>query len=143
MQEEVKKRDLPKLARRLVAKLTPGDILALSGLLGSGKTTLVQAIARAMGYRGQVTSPTFVIERRYPIKYKKINLIYHLDFYRLTSRDLVTIDWLDYLGDQDSLTVIEWPEIAAAYLPPQTKRIQLEIVNEQTRRYLLGPNLGD
>lgn len=139
----MRERDLPKFARRLVAKLTPGDILALSGLLGSGKTTLVQTIARAMGYRGRVNSPTFVIERRYPIKYKKVNLIHHLDFYRLTSRDLATIDWLDYLGDQDALTIIEWPEIAAAYLPSRTKRIQLEIVNEQTRRYLLGPNLGD
>ena len=126
--------DLPELATKIVAQLRPGDVLALSGPLASGKTTLTQAILKAMKYQGRVTSPTFVLEKHYPVDFNGISDVIHLDFYRLQPSQLASFGWQDYLGQPDTLTIIEWPEVGVDYLPKQTKLIKLEIIDDQTRR---------
>jgi len=129
-----KEADLPKVAARIVRGLKAGDVLALSGPLASGKTTLTKEIARQLGYTGRVVSPTFVLERQYPLKEGEFKVINHLDFYRLTRKDLASFDWQEALGESRCLTIIEWPEIAAELLPPAVKKISLEIVDAQTRK---------
>jgi len=128
--------EIGQIAKKIVNHLGSGDVLALVGELGSGKTTLTQAILHQLGYRGKVASPTFVLERRYPLKEetKGIKEISHLDLYRLNSQQLASFDWRESLGQSGSLTIIEWPEIVLAHLPAQTKRISLKLIDGQTRQ---------
>lgn len=139
---EVKLTDLTLIAERVLNKLVPGDVLALSGPLASGKTTLTQHILREMGYAGRVTSPTFVLEKNYPVNYKDFREVVHLDFYRLTREGVTTFGWKDYLDDQSALTIIEWPEIGLEHLPKNIKTIKLEVIDDQTRNFLFSKNIG-
>ncbi len=113
-----------KLAEDLAATLQPGDLITLSGPLGAGKTTFVQGLARGLGCQSAVTSPTFVLmtehEGRLPLS--------HVDAYRLENlcydavRDTGV---LDVLERGDGVTVIEWPERIAEFLP--TPRYQITL----------------
>ncbi|MCR4278109.1 MAG: tRNA (adenosine(37)-N6)-threonylcarbamoyltransferase complex ATPase subunit type 1 TsaE, partial [Candidatus Berkelbacteria bacterium] len=133
---------LPSVAADILKRLFAGDVLALSGPLASGKTTLTQAILKEMGYDGRVTSPTFVLEKHYPVNYNGIKEVVHLDFYRLKPVELTTFGWKEYLGDNTALTIIEWPEIGLEHLPHNIKTIKLEIIDDQTRNFLFSKNLG-
>lgn len=128
------------VAKRIVQAVKPGDILALSGPLASGKTTLTQAILRQMDYSGTVNSPTFVIEHRYPVNYKKFQEVIHMDFYRLNKEQIAKFDWADYTDNNNQLTIIEWPEQAKELLPKNTKTINIEEIDEQTRRLTFQDN---
>src|SRR3954466_8274762 len=89
-------------------------LVTISGELGAGKTTLVQAICRGYGVTEDVTSPTFALVHRYAAPRSPV---YHLDLYRLKSPDeLPNIGWDDLFGDQ-ALVLIEWPERAAREIP--------------------------
>ena len=134
--------ELPSIAKQVLDRLSAGDVLALSGPLASGKTTLTQHILRHMGYVGRVTSPTFVLEKHYPVDHNGIKEVVHLDFYRLRPEELTTFGWKEYLGDQTALTIIEWPEIGLEHLPKNIKTIKLEIIDDQTRNFLFSKNFG-
>ena len=116
--------------RQLAATLQPGDVLALVGDLGAGKTCLVKGLAAGLGIAQVVTSPTFTLIHeytggRYPLA--------HVDLYRLESpAAAVAIGIEDYLGGP-GITVIEWAERIESLLPVGTKRIRLTAVDEQTR----------
>lgn len=132
--------ELPLIAKKLIRHVKTGDIVALSGDLAAGKTTLTAALLEALGYDGHVASPTFVLERRYPLRKSKITEVIHLDFYRLDKEQIGSVDWQDTVGQTGTLTLIEWPERVATLLPPQTKTIKLEIIDGQTRRLTLSEN---
>lgn len=112
--------DLDKFARQLSGRLKGGDIVALSGELGSGKTTLVQTTARALGARDEVMSPSFVIFKIYQIKSRpSIKKLCHIDLYRL--RDFSRPHGFEeHIGRPDTICFIEWPEKIAGKLPPET-----------------------
>jgi len=100
-------------ARKIVKRLKPGYILALSGELGMGKTTCVQALARALGIHRLPSSPTFAIMRSYrlPKSVNGIRRLIHVDAYRIENEnDLVVLDLEDELSDGCSILVLEWPE---------------------------------
>jgi len=121
-----------KLAQQIARKLHPGNVLALYGDLGSGKTTFTGFLVRALGLPVRVQSPTFVIARKYRGEKFIVN---HLDLYRLTSKsELVDIGIEDYINNPDEITIIEWPEIAEAYLPEKTIRIYFEYIGENERK---------
>lgn len=105
--------------QRLGACLQPGDLLALHGDLGAGKTTLVQGIARGMGITARVASPTFVLVSEYATP--DGGLLRHLDCYRLpmaeARRQAIHLGLLDWLQDADSVLIIEWAERIAPLLP--------------------------
>ena len=116
---------------RLAAELHAGDVVALTGELGSGKTCLVKGIARGLGVTQEVTSPTFTIIHEY--HGGRLPLV-HVDLYRLDSvLEAVNIGIEDYLGS-DGVTVIEWAEKIEPLLPEYTKRIHLVALNESTRQ---------
>ncbi|MFN8159712.1 MAG: tRNA (adenosine(37)-N6)-threonylcarbamoyltransferase complex ATPase subunit type 1 TsaE [Solirubrobacterales bacterium] len=99
------------LGAQLAERLLPGDLVVISGEIGAGKTTLVRGACRALGVAGPVTSPTFVLGRRYEGSHAEVA---HLDLYRLDSlegEDIALLD--DYLGP-GTITFIEW---AAAVEP--------------------------
>ncbi len=106
--------------------LTGGEIFALHGVLGAGKTQLVKGLARGLGYKGDVTSPTFTIVHEY--RGGRLPL-YHLDLYRLKDENAgIDIGLEEYLPS-DGVTVIEWPERLASILPPQTRHWELEVAS--------------
>ena len=92
------------VAERFAAELKGGDVVLLSGELGAGKTTFTKGIARALGVREQVTSPTFTIIKEYQGESLRL---YHMDMYRL-SDDLSELGLEDYLGREEGVSVIEW-----------------------------------
>lgn len=97
-----------------VAKsLRGGDVLAFTGSLGMGKTAFTRGLARGLGCRGRVTSPTFTIVNEYDGK----TPLFHFDMYRLGSSDeLFDIGWDDYLA-RNGVCAVEWSEQAAGALP--------------------------
>ncbi|MFH0846263.1 MAG: tRNA (adenosine(37)-N6)-threonylcarbamoyltransferase complex ATPase subunit type 1 TsaE [Patescibacteria group bacterium] len=113
------------------------NILALEGDLGVGKTTLTQQIAQYFEVQDHITSPTFVILKKYKINKKDSifkNLI-HIDAYRLNSgEDLKNLGWEDLIKDFKNLIIIEWPERIFEILPNNVLKIQLEFVDENTRK---------
>lgn len=111
-------KDWGDLADYLRQKAKPGDVIALSGPLGAGKTTLVQALAKAFGITKTPPSPTFALMRSYPITKKgKIARLLHVDAYRIESaRELLALDLDEELADGKTVLVLEWPEHVAAWI---------------------------
>ena len=109
-------------------------VVAISGELGAGKTTLVQAICRGYGVAEDVTSPTFALVHRYA---GHRSAVFHLDLYRLKSpEELRNIGWDDLLGE-DALVLVEWPERAGDELPRDHVPISLQhLPGDDTRRVL-------
>lgn len=100
-----------------VAKsLRGGDVLAFTGSLGMGKTAFTRGLARGLGCRGRVTSPTFTIVNEYEGR----TPLFHFDMYRLGSSDeLFDIGWDDYLA-RDGVCAVEWSERVSDALPDDT-----------------------
>lgn len=113
--------------QKLASTLTGGDILCLYGDLGAGKTTLVKGIARGLGIKDNITSPTFTLMNFY--KGTNTTLI-HIDTYRLKNeQELVEIGALDYIGQPDTIAIIEWPEKIAGLL--KNKKVINVIIDHQ------------
>lgn len=115
----------------LAATLRPGDVVLLEGEMGAGKTTFVRGAARALGFDGPVTSPTFTIGRRYEGGRLPIS---HLDLHRLSGladEDPALLD--DYLTP-DAIAFVEWPEIAEPQLERIAARVKLEHGGGDRRR---------
>ncbi len=102
-------------------------MFALSGVLGAGKTQLVKGLARGLGYRGQVTSPTFTLVNEYVGG--RLTL-YHIDLYRVKSQEeALAFGIEEYLPSGEGVTVIEWPELIESLLPPATQHWTIEVVS--------------
>ena len=107
-----------ELGRYLAANLTAGTVLLLEGDLGSGKTTLVQGIAQALGISETILSPTFTLICEYLDGYIPL---YHLDLYRLNPEQVIDLNLESYWDGSEmdlGLMAIEWPE-HLPYSPPQ------------------------
>jgi tRNA threonylcarbamoyladenosine biosynthesis protein TsaE len=118
------------LGAEVARGLHPGDVVLVSGELGSGKTTFVRGAARALGVAGPVTSPTFTIGRRY----RGDVAVAHVDLYRLEDLDAEDPALLaDYLGPE-LVTFVEWPERAGAAAPAAVVRVRLEHAGGDRRR---------
>ena len=96
--------DMGALGARIAAQLRAGDLIALNGELGAGKTTFTRGLGEALGVRGAVTSPTFVLARTHPVPADGAPLV-HVDAYRLGSA--VELDDLD-IDFETSIVVVEW-----------------------------------
>ncbi len=114
--------DTEKLAKDLAKTLRGGDVIALTGPLGAGKTTFTQALGRELGIH-EVKSPTFIVLHLHHIaknktkKFKAKNFC-HVDAYRMKDIDeLAAIGFYDYAGAADTITIIEWAEKIKPALP--------------------------
>lgn len=114
--------ELSDWGESLGARLAPGSVVTLTGPLGAGKTTLVQAIARGLGVTTGATSPTYTYVHRYA---GRRGPVFHLDCYRLRHPDeAADLDWDGLLHEGDAI-LIEWPEKAGAWVPAPTLRVAL------------------
>jgi tRNA threonylcarbamoyladenosine biosynthesis protein TsaE len=116
------------LAAQLAATLELGDVVTVSGELGSGKTTFVRGACRGLGVTEPVTSPTFTIGHRY---HGRVD-VSHLDLFRF--RDVSAAEWGDlepYFDD--AIVFVEWPEAGAGVLPPPRAAVRLEHGEDGTR----------
>ncbi len=108
------------LAKRITLALKPGMILALSGPLGAGKTTFVQALAKALGAKQTPRSPTFSLVRTYRVSRGEIRRLVHADAYRIEhSRDLLALNLNEELAEPGTVLALEWPEQVNTWLKQQ------------------------
>jgi len=113
-----------QIVARLAPLLVPGDVVALRGDLGAGKTVIVKAIAAALGATGPVTSPSFTLMNRYDTP---VMPIYHFDFYRIRSEiEALGIGVDEYL-QSDGVCLLEWPEKIEHLLPDSYYDLAIEI----------------
>jgi len=125
------------VAARLAALLRPGDVVAVSGELGAGKTTFVRGAARALGVTGPVSSPTFTIGHRYDAP----TPVAHLDLYRIAGLD--PEEWGDLEPYFDgTVAFVEWPEHGGDWLPAARAAVRLEHVDESHRTVRIDSDLG-
>ena len=126
------------LAGRLARLLRPGDVVAVGGELGAGKTTFVRGAARALGVTGPVSSPTFTLGHVYDAP----TPVAHLDLYRVAGIDAA--EWGDLEPYFDgTVAFVEWPEHAGDWLPPTRAGVTLTHVDETHRRVAItGEDLG-
>jgi tRNA threonylcarbamoyladenosine biosynthesis protein TsaE len=126
------------LAARLASLLRAGDLLILTGELGAGKTTFTQGLGEALGVRGPVTSPTFVLSRIHPSLTGGPDLV-HVDAYRLGSA--AEVDDLDLDATADtSITVVEWGAGRAEQIADSWLSIAITDVIEDSRRVSVTPH---
>lgn len=118
------------LGERLAGGLAPGDVVLVSGELGTGKTTLIRGACRALGVTDPVTSPTFTIGHRYNGRVA----VSHLDLYRLADLDREDPALLDDYLTPDAVAFVEWPPVAGpGLLKRVTKRVELSHLGGDVR----------
>jgi tRNA threonylcarbamoyladenosine biosynthesis protein TsaE len=127
-----------QFGRRLGGLLFPGAVVALVGQLGAGKTHLTRAVAEGLGVRNPaaVTSPTFVLIQEYPARLP----VYHFDAYRLSGpREFAELGVDEYFHG-DGVCLVEWADKVEATLPAEHLWIEIEVVDENRRRFKLVPS---
>ena len=100
-------------------------MVGLEGELGAGKTAFTQAVARHLGVKSKVRSPTFIIIKKYPLKKAQgRKFLYHLDAYRLKNeKELLALGWPEIIKDPGHLVFIEWPEKVRKAMPRGAKAV--------------------
>ncbi len=123
------------LGKQIASSLKCGDVIALYGDLGSGKTRLVKGICLGLDVKQMVNSPTFIIVNEYSSQ--KFQNIYHFDLYRMKTEDeVLAMGFEDYLN-HESIVLIEWPEHIERLLPPETIKIHIShTVEDETHRWI-------
>ena len=125
-------------SRGFAKRLKPGDVLALTGDLGSGKTTFIKGIALGLGLKNpdEVKSPTFALMHLYPTRIP----LYHFDFYRLEKpEDIRAIGFEEFVHDPRVISCIEWPEKAKDFLPARTRHIRMSFAGKNSRQIEFFP----
>lgn len=126
-----------ELGRRLSKCLVGGTIVALSGELGSGKTTFAQGILEGFDLKGPHTSPTFVLMKQYEVSlstHPNIRRIYHIDAYRVDAQALLGIGWEEWVEDSLGVVILEWPERVADIVPDDALVFRFDWESESVRR---------
>jgi tRNA threonylcarbamoyladenosine biosynthesis protein TsaE len=120
------------LGRKLAGKIKKGAVIGLEGDLGSGKTTFTQGLLKGLKVAGPFTSPTFLIIKNYQkeipisksqfpnkskIKKYKIQNIYHIDAYRVSTKDIINLGWKEMFAEKNNIIIIEWADRIRKIVP--------------------------
>ena len=139
-------RQTQELGQDTANRLRGGEVLALTGELGSGKTTFVQGLALGLGITQRIISPTFVLMREYGMKRKgesgKGKRLYHVDLYRLEGnleQEIKNLGLEDIWSKGENIVVIEWAEKIAEILPKKRIDVTIDIISEGKRRITITP----
>ncbi|ULL13648.1 tRNA (adenosine(37)-N6)-threonylcarbamoyltransferase complex ATPase subunit type 1 TsaE [Paenibacillus sp. H1-7] len=123
------------LAARLASCFQAGTVITLDGDLGAGKTSFSQAVAKAIGVKEIVNSPTFTIIKEYE---GEVFPFYHMDVYRLSQEEADDLGLDDYFYGE-GVTLIEWASLIEDLLPPDRLSITIEHTGDTGRRFKLTP----
>jgi tRNA threonylcarbamoyladenosine biosynthesis protein TsaE len=125
--------DTEAFGRRLGERLQPGDVIAIIGPLGCGKTVLARGLARGTGATGYIASPSFVVIREYtgPLR------VYHADLYRLDRPEEILDLGLDELSEAGGVLIVEWADRAGDLLPAPHIRVEMAFGEAETDRCLV------
>lgn len=128
------KEETQKVGADLARDLGSGDVIALFGKLGAGKTTFVQGLAKALGIKRRILSPTFVFVRSYPFKKNsRLLTFHHLDLYRGQSITDFNSLGLGEIFDKNAICVIEWADKIEKLLPKKRIDVFFEIKDDNKR----------
>jgi len=128
------KEETQKVAATLAKNLGGGDVVALYGQLGAGKTVFAQTLAKTLGVKKRILSPTFVFIRSYEVTRNSKKITFnHLDLYRSqSSSDFDTLG-LEEIFDKDAICVIEWADKIEKFLPKKRIDVFFEIKDDNKR----------
>lgn len=115
-------------------------VIGLMGELGSGKTTFVQGLARGLGIEERVTSPSFVLIKRYSFEYpdQKKSQLYHIDCYRFTkAKDLADLGFADFIDQSAGVVLVEWASRVKDVLPEDSWKIHFEYIDFSQRKIII------
>lgn len=126
------------IGQKMAKKLKPGELIALYGNLGGGKTTFVQGLALGLGIKKRIISPTFIIIRVYDLKSKTF---FHIDLYRTkTAEDIKGLGIKEIISDDNNIVVVEWAEKLKDLLPDKRIDIHFEYLGENKRKLKIIKN---
>lgn len=128
-----------KLAKKILKQKNGKNaaIVALAGNLGSGKTTFLQGFAKGLGIKEKITSPTFVILKRFQLdeRQKKFRNFFHIDCYRLMRpEELFDIGWQKIIYNPENIVAIEWPEKIKKIMPRGAVKIKFKFIDKKVRK---------
>jgi len=130
------------LGEKIGNNLKGGEILALYGELGSGKTTFLQGLAKGLGIKERILSPTFIMMRQYPLAINhqpSIMNFYHIDLYRIENeKDIEGLGLEEIWSDPKNIIAIEWAEKIKKVLPKKRIDIFFEYVEGEERRIMIN-----
>lgn len=129
-----------KIAKEFLDKIKPNKVgattVGLYGDLGTGKTAFTQAVAKLLGVKRKVNSPTFVIMKSYLLKNSSFGKLIHIDAYRLKNeKELLHLGWEEIIGNPGHLVFIEWPERVIKAMPKKHHKILISHTKEGHRRF--------
>ncbi len=128
------------IKKALIGKKDSATVIALSGNLGTGKTTITKEIAKQLGIKENVVSPTFVIMKIYKLTsnskhYSNFKKLIHIDAYRIEdAKEFINFNWEEIISDKENLVVLEWPEKMKNIIPKNAINIYLSHIDEETRQ---------
>ena len=125
------------LGKEIASNLGGGEVFALSGELGSGKTTFVQGFAEGLGITARIISPTFILMRKYKVGDKDF---YHIDLYRLEGNienEVINLGLSDLWEKPENIVVIEWAEKIKNMIPKSAKWIKFENLGGDKRKIII------
>lgn len=133
------KADLKTAAAELISGHGSSVVFALYGDLGAGKTTFTQIVGEILGVSEDITSPTFVIMKRYQTTHDVFRNLIHIDAYRLhDTEELTVLGFEDWLREDHALMVIEWADKAESLLPESAIKLKFTLQNDERRLELLS-----
>lgn len=110
-------------------------VVALVGDLGAGKTTFVQHLGNTLGVEEKILSPTFVILKKFSLKYSSFDTFYHIDCYRTEKpEELLKLNFEEVVSDPDNLVLIEWADKIESILPNHYLKINFEVTGKGKRK---------
>jgi tRNA threonylcarbamoyladenosine biosynthesis protein TsaE len=130
-----------QLAERILAKSSPSSrkafVIALSGELGAGKTAFLQGFAKGLGIKQKITSPTFVILKKFKIQNSKAGFknFYHIDCYRLENpKEILDLGFGEIIAGSGNIVAVEWPDRIRKIMPKTALWIRFDFIDEKTRK---------
>lgn len=132
--------DTNNIAKDIIKKLDGehkgAKVIGLYGNLGAGKTAFTQELARELGIKEKVVSPTFVIMKKFPIIGFKFKTLIHIDAYRLEKgEELSKLGWAEIISDPENLVLIEWPQLVHEVIPKEHLQIHIKHLDENSREF--------
>jgi tRNA threonylcarbamoyladenosine biosynthesis protein TsaE len=134
------KEQTKNIALDLAKCLQESKVIALEGDLGSGKTTFIQGLALGLGIKSKISSPTFVIFKKYKVQnHQKLDWFYHFDLYRIENpEEIMDLGFEEIINNKHVIVAIEWAEKIKNLLPTDSLKIKIKYLNKSSRKIIFN-----